>query len=144
MADNPGEEVTEDLKLLLPFGFKLVTPAFHSFETGQIEWQIMGTRAGEFDLDFRIGQNTYSKKILIGPPSRPFSPHLGKKGFVEKMFNPMEELLPIESPIAAIDLGYQARSFSLRIFDWSMHWLVAFLVIAIVFGLFCRKLLKVS
>ena len=144
MADNPGEEVAEDVKLLLPMGFKLVTPAFHSFETNQVEWRIMGTRAGEFNLEFRTGENTYGKRILIGPPDQPFSPHLGQKRLVEKMFNPLEELLPVDSTVSAIDLEYQARSFSLGIFDWSIHWLVAFLVIAIVFGLFCRKLLTVS
>ena len=143
IADNPVNEDTEDVKLYLPYGFEAVTPAFHLAEK-QIEWRIKSSITGEFDLAFQVGQNIFHKKILIGEPTRAFSPHLGKQGFVEKIFNPLEELLPSNSPLESIDLGYQARSFNLGVFGWSMHWLVAFLVIAIAFGLLCRKLLKVS
>jgi uncharacterized membrane protein (DUF106 family) len=144
VRDNPGIETREDVKMLPPFGIKIVTPAFHSPGTGQIEWRIKGNWEGVYDLVFKIGQNSYQKRVLIGPPNEPFSPHLGKEGFVEKVFNPLEKLLPIDSPVAAIDLDYQSRFFKLGISDWSIHWLVAFLVIAIAFGLICRKLLKVS
>jgi hypothetical protein len=143
MSNNPEVENTEDVILYLPYGFEAVSPAFH-LAAEQIEWNIKSSRTGEFDLAFQAGKNIFHKKVLIGKPTRPFSPHLGKQGFVEKVFNPLEELLPNNSPIEAIDLGYQARTFNLGVFGWSIHWLVAFLVIAIAFGLFCRKLLKVS
>lgn len=143
MSNNPGIENTEDVILYLPYGFEAVSPAFHLAKE-QIEWKIKSSRTGEFDLAFQVGQNIFHKKVLIGKPTRPFSPHLGKQGFVEKVFNPLEELLPSDSPIKSIDLGYQARTFNLGVFGWSIHWLVTFLVIAIAFGLFCRKLLKVS
>ncbi len=145
MADNSGGKNAQDVELILPEGFKMVTPAFHIAESSSVEWRIRGKRTGEFDLGFRIGfTNTFSKKILIGPPARPFSPHLGKQGFVEKVLNPLEDLLPREGFIEAIDLGYLPRSFNLGVFDWTIHWLWAFLVIAIAFGLVCRKVLKVS
>lgn len=143
MSNNPEAGNKEDVILYLPHGFEAVSPAFH-MASEQIEWKINGSRTGEFDLAFQVGQDIFHKKVLIGKPTMPFSPHLGKQGFVEKVFNPLEELLPENSPIEAIDLGYQARNFNLGVFGWSVHWLVAFLVIAIIFGLYCRKLLKVS
>jgi hypothetical protein len=144
MGDNPGIEDSENISLFLPYGFEALSPPFHLSEAQQIEWRLKGNRSGEFDLAFQAGTRIFHKKVLIGLPDQPFSPHLGKKSFVERIFNPLEELLPDDSPIKAIDLGYQSRSFHLGVFGWSMHWLVAFLVIAIAFGLVCRKLLKVS
>ena len=143
MSNNPEIENSKDVTLYLPYGFESVSPAFH-LPGDQIEWKIKSRRTGEFDLAFQAGQNIFHKNVLIGKPIYPFSPHLGKQGFVEKIFNPLEKLLPSDSPVKSIDLGYQARTFNLGVFGWSIHWLVAFLIIAIAFGLFCRKLLKVS
>jgi hypothetical protein len=89
MSNNPEVENAEDVILYLPYGFEAVSPAFH-FAAEQIEWKIKSSRTGEFDLSFQVGQNIFHKKVLIGKPFRPFSPHLGKQGFVEKVFNPLE------------------------------------------------------
>jgi len=144
LADNPGVEQEDEVTLFLPFGFESVSPAFHSTETSQIEWKIRGTKTGEFDFSFRTGAKTFTKKVLIGGPIGPFSPHLGRVGFVERMFNPLERLLPADAPIKAIDIGYKPRSFDMGFFGLHLHWLAAFLIISIAFGLFCRKLFKVS
>lgn len=141
---NPNPEDSQEVELILPDGIQIVTPAFHMMGSRQIEWRITGTQTGEFTIGFKVGEQTFQKRILIGPYHHPFSPHLGKQGFIEMFFNPLEPLLPNDSPIEAIDLGYEARTFNLGIFGLRVHWLVAFLVIAIAFGLVCRKLLKVS
>ncbi len=153
-----------DIELKLPEGLEVVTPAFHIPGGREIEWRIRGEHKGRFDLEFsirceseavqgdsktHINKNaitgkTIKKNILIGASNAPFSPHLGRKGFFEILFNPLEELLPNDAPIDAIDIGYKSRSFKLGFLGLKVHWLVAFLVIAVAFGIICRKILKVS
>jgi hypothetical protein len=60
------------------------------------------------------------------------------------MFNPLETLLPADAPIKVIEIEYKPRSFDMGLFGLHLHWLAAFLIISIGFGLFCRKLFKVS
>jgi len=169
-SDIPQNQNPLDIELDLPESMELVTPAFHIPGEREIEWRIRGKREGGFVINFRVKSNNrgqsdgsgaklmqnssgdqndvsqqiYRKDIIIGPFIAPFSPHLGKKGILEPFFNPLEELLPKSAPIESIDIGYKPRYFKMPGFGLNIHWLVAFLVIAILFGLICRKILKVS
>jgi len=93
---------------------------------------------GDFEIGVKYGAEEFKKQILIGSSTHLYSPHIGKAGFLERIFNPIETLLPSEASVNAIDVNYKPLYFII------MHWLLAFLVIAIAGGLLFRKLLKVS
>lgn len=174
----PGEPITikvtaaktsdlefQEIGMILPKGFEILTPAFHDPGGNEVQWKIRAHEPGEYLLGF---QTKYSdpenldmetedpfqididvfhvikKRIIIGQIKIPFAPHLGKKGFIETFFNPIEGLIPYYMPIEAIDIEYKSNAFKLGPFDLNIHWLVAFLLIAIGFGLVFRKLMKIS
>ncbi|MGA1823767.1 MAG: hypothetical protein ACMUIP_03815 [bacterium] len=137
MAPNPTLN-PDDVMLHTPDEIEVITPGFHMAEKYEIEWQLKALKEGDFEISVNYGAEESKKQIVIGSSTRLYSPHIGKAGLVERIFNPIEDLLPAEASIHAIDITYKPRYFI------KMHWLVAFLVIAIAAGLLFRKILKVS
>lgn len=133
----------DDIKLSLPDDLELITEfGFFLKETNEIEWQLKAKNPGLYTIVIKMGEGVkYNKQIIIGASQKKYSPHLGKNGFFETIFNPIEPLIPKESTIQAIDIKYKPLYFKII---FNMHWLIAFLIIAIGSGLIFRKILKVS
>ena len=133
----------DDITLSLPDDLELITEfGFFLSETNEIEWQLKAKHPGLYTIMINIDENIkFNKQIVIGKSQKKYSPHLGKDGFFETIFNPIETLISKKSPIQSIDIKYKPLYFKII---FNMHWLVAFLIIAIGSGLIFRKILKVS
>jgi len=133
----------DDIKLSLPDQLELITQfGFFLEETNEIEWQLKVLNTGLYTIGIKIGdEEEYIKQIVIGKSKKKYSPHLGKDGLLETIFNPIETLIPKEASIEAIDIKYKPLYFKII---FNMHWLLAFFIIAMGSGLIFRKILKVS
>ncbi|MGA1868095.1 MAG: hypothetical protein ACMUJM_06055 [bacterium] len=137
MTPDPGLN-PDDIALHTPQEVEIITPGFYTSDHYQIEWQLKAHKEGNFRVSVHYRNQEYKKEILIGSSTHLYSPHMGRASVVETIFNPLEDLLPADAPVSAIDIKYKPLYFM------HMHWLIAFLVSAIAAGLVFRKLLKVS
>lgn len=131
-------------QLKLPEGLEAVTPAMSLGGEGEVSWQFQATRAGRYEVGFKVCDQEYTKEIVIGKIASPYCPQLMRQGFLATFINSVEPPLAKDSRLDSIEIGYKPKYFKCIFFGWNMHWLIVFPLIAIGFGLVVRKILKVD
>jgi|ETNmetMinimDraft_16_1059900.scaffolds.fasta_scaffold26911_2 uncharacterized membrane protein (DUF106 family) len=131
---GPGEEFTTTMvfddnvrgaaTIDVPSELTVVGPTNKSVESNKIIWTLKGS-AGEHLIQYRAGQKTYEKDVLISDePEYATSIKKVKDGIVKQ-----------------ITIDYQKRKFDLKIFK--LGWLGTYIILSIAFSMILRKLFKV-
>ena len=94
-------------------------------ENNQAAWKIKSNNAGEYVIDFKLGEKTYSKDILITASQQYKTPI--------KVVN--------DKTLKTIKVNHQELKI-LNLFGWKLGWLGTYILTSIFFSMGLRKLLK--
>ncbi len=122
-------------------GLRVETPALRTLEERRADWRIRALAAGEHQIEFMTGPQDLqhvSKRLQIGRQrvayvARTLSGPAWFSGFA----NSQESPLSPDSPISRIEVDYPGAT--LTVFGWSVNWIVAFVVLSLVFAFVLKR-----
>jgi hypothetical protein len=119
--------VPERLALELSNGVQLTAPPVRIPYRRQVTWRLRADSPGNF-LATITGEGRAATKILpVGPRLTRVSPTRSRGGFFSALVDTGELPLPAGSPVQAIEIEHEPRSFALG--SWTMEWWIAFLIL---------------
>ena len=153
---RPGEQTLVKLKLtkaadplgldigLEPSpGLAVETPALRIADLGEVDWRIRAPQQGPASLTFRVAGRTIVKPVAVAGRLllKVSTLSVGHSVFQELLY-PGEKPLPGDTPVTSIEVLYPAGG--LRLFGLSVHWLVAYFLLSIIFGFAFKGIFKVE
>jgi uncharacterized membrane protein (DUF106 family) len=130
------------LSLQAPAGIEVETPGVWIPSIPEMDWRIRPESPGDYTVDVVLDGQSYSKSVTVSDDVVLRSPSRLARGFWNQLLYPAEEALPSESPIRSVTIGYPDSSVS--VFGWSLHWMIVYFVLAIVFAFALRNVFKVQ
>jgi len=151
---RPGESVLvnvkmnesplqSDLTLEPSAGLQVETPALRIEEEKEISWRLKGLQTGDQAVTIKVNNQSFTKQIVVS--DRPFakvSPARVWNHFLDRILDPGEPAIPQGLPVEKVEVAYAGQKMSL--FGYSMHWLIAFFILSIVFGFGLKGFLKIE
>jgi hypothetical protein len=107
-----------------------------------MDWRIRPESPGDYTVDVVLDGQSYSKSVTVSDDVVLRSPSRLARGFWNQLLYPAESALPYESPIRSVTVRYPDASVS--VFGWSLHWMIIYFVLAIVFAFALRNVFKVQ
>jgi len=149
----PGEKVIvtavadsrvnlDSLRLELPEGVKLVTPAVRIVSSGEVSWAVMAGEKGDYKLTIRSGDTTVDRRLLCDTRVRGVSPARISGGAYDVFVNPGYPPVDPASGIKEFAVNYPKRIMSLAGAD--IHWIIIYFVLSLIFGYSVKGVLKVQ
>lgn len=125
-------------------GLTVETPALRIPSRGQVCWRIKAEQPGTHRADIRVGSETYSKSIVVGPGARQprLSPIRSRGVFREVLLESAEAPLPGAAPVERIGVDYPPGAVDLG--RWRVHWLLFFTAAAMAWGMALKGLFRVE
>lgn len=124
-------------------GLTVETPAVRIADLGEVDWRIRAPESGPASLTFRVAGRTIVKPVAVAGRLLSKVPTLsvGRSVFQELLY-PGEKPLPRDTPVTSIEVLYPTGG--LRMFGLSVHWLVAYFILSIIFGFAFKGVFKVE
>jgi hypothetical protein len=156
---QPGEEALvvlqlkdkipgEDLQVSLEPGpgVEVVTPAVRIRDANEADWRIRAASAGQAELRFKVGDETVTRRVLVGPKYAKITPVVEQASFMGELLNPGEKPLPRESAVKRIEIRYPDTTSRLGATFVGLHlfWLLPFCIISLIFGFALKPFLHVE
>lgn len=121
----------------------LETPPVRIEDEAEIDWRLGARTAGEGHITLTVGGETVVKSVSVGATRLSSIPALKPgRSLLDQIFNPGEAPLPRASAVRSVEVRYPSASMSL--FGMSVHWLIVYFVLSIVFGYAFKGLFKVE
>lgn len=141
---QPGVELLgTDISIGSGEGFLVETPPLRIEDEHEVDWRIRAASPGRHDISVRLGDAAISKTLDVGTsPLHTLSPRRPGGGFFDVLLNPAERPLPRRSRAAGVEIVYPA--YRLSLFGLPIHWLLAFFVLSLAFGMGLKGLFKVE
>jgi uncharacterized membrane protein (DUF106 family) len=153
---RPGEEtlvkatleaavdpVSAGLTLEPPPGLEITAPPVRIADLHEVVWRVRAVSPGAGRLVVRSGKATIEKTVAVGGgPMAKVSALASRGSLWKQVLYPGEPALPSGQAVRSIEILYPAKT--LRAFGLSVHWLVAYLVLSIVFGFAFKGVFKVE
>lgn len=138
-----ADPVAAGLELEVPPGLEITAPAVRVADLHEVVWRIKALSPGSGRLILRAGGTSLAKTVVVGGgPLGRVSGLASRGSFWRRLLYPGEPPLPSGTPVRAIEVLYPARS--LPAFGLNVHWLVAYLVLSVVFGFAFKGVFKVE
>lgn len=129
LADEQSLGVTS---LELPPEIVLDAPPVRMAELAEINWRVVPTQEGRFQIGVRVGEEVFEKSVVVGSGAPRISPVRWRGNLIDNFFYPSEEPLPASGPVDSITVNFPPRTVDLWLFD--TYWMVGFFVLSIVAG----------
>ena len=141
---QPNVDVTgTEFSIEAPDGLAVETPALRIDEKKEVDWRVKPTAAGRFNLTVQTGDRRYGKTVVVeGRKLEKVSSLKVKKGIGNELLYPGEKALPGDGQIRAIEVVHPDRRLAL--FGLRLHWLIAYLLLSIVFGFALKRPFRVE
>ncbi len=124
-------------------GFDIETPPLRIQEEREINWRLRAREKGIHNLTIVADNHRITKKVAVAQkPLSKISPLRIRRNFIEELINPGESPLSGDLPIKAIEVKYPAKKMNL--FGWQIHWLIIYVVFAVILSFAFRRLFKVE
>jgi len=127
------------IKLDVPTGLEIQTPAVWVPSKGQMVWQIAATEPGDHELRLQLDGDTFTKSIRVSDRTVRRSP-LRVTSVGDQFLYPVEEPLSRDGPIRTISVAYPEDPELLLM----PRWMWIFFVLTIVFAFALRKPMGVT
>jgi hypothetical protein len=109
----------------------------------EIDWRLRAAHPGVDRLEIHFGDEpAITKQIVVGDDFQKVSRRHTQPDLWEQFLNPAEPPIDSTASVALVDIRYPARQ--LYIGNTEINWIVAFLVLTIVFALVLKRPLKVQ
>lgn len=118
------------------------TPGVRIPLTREVTWRVRAQRAGQHEITIHIGEQTLESHLIAGDRWGPVPTRRTGRGAIDTLLYPGAPPIPTNHNVEAVEIGYE--TLKLRIFGWTVHWLVAFLALSIVFGFAFKGLIGVE
>ncbi len=124
-----------------PEGISVETPAVRIPELSEIVWRIKAGRVGSSVLGFEADGLRLDKTVNVsGKPLSVVSPKR-TRGFFPSLLYPGESPLP-SGPVRSVEILYETAG--LRFLGLTVHWILAYLVLSVVFGFAFKGVFRVE
>jgi uncharacterized membrane protein (DUF106 family) len=141
--DQAVEPLTLDLALETPPGIEITAPVVRIADEHEAVWRIKAVAPGAGRLVVRTGRLAVEKTVSVGAPALArVSARASRGSFWERVLYPGEPPLPSSTPVRSVEVLYPAAR--LAVFGIGVHWLVAYLILSIVFGFALKGVFKVE
>lgn len=130
-------------KISLPPGLALTAPPVRIPSEREADWRIRADSDGTRSVKFLVGGLEVVKTITVGGPSVAAVPARAVgPALAAQVLYPGDKVLPANCPVESIEVLYRPARFS--ILGLRLHWLVAFFVLSMAFGLAFKGVFKVE
>ncbi|MGZ5423264.1 MAG: hypothetical protein ACXW2V_01765 [Candidatus Aminicenantales bacterium] len=138
-----ADPVSLGLELETPPGLEITAPAVRIPDLHQVVWRVKALAPGTGRLVLRTGDRTVEKSVVVGGgPMAKVSALASRGSLWKQVLYPGEAPLPAGTFVRSVEILYPAKS--LTAFGVSVHWLVAYLILSIVFGFAFKGVFKVE
>jgi hypothetical protein len=120
-----------------PPSIRIDTPAVSFPQSNEVLWRITPTTSGSYMLRVRVGGRAYDKTLEVSDDVVRRSPARNAAGFWEQLLNPSEPPLLESDTVTSIAIDYPSRD--IRVLGWDVHWLVAYLLLSMLFAFVLRR-----
>ena len=138
--DKPN--ALNETSLQLPDGLASTAPAVHVPSEGEVAWRVVAEKPGEYVVNVQAGDQTFSKRVVVGRGLSRLSLARLRGKFWERIFVSGEPALPPNGPIEAIDVQYPERDIAFAGFEWNWIWL--FFVLSLAAGFLFKSILGIE
>ena len=141
--EEKADLVSLPMELETSPGLEITAPPVRIPDEHEVAWRLKATAAGPGSLTLRVGGRTLVKSVAVGGrPLTRVSPLASRGSLWKQALYPGERALSAGTPVRSIEILYPAKSLSA--FGLRVHWLVAYLILSIVFGFAFKGVLKVE
>jgi len=138
-----ADPLTLDLTLETPPGLEITAPAVRIPDEHEVVWRVKAVSPGSGKILLRAAGQTVEKSVVVGGrPLTKVSALASRGSFWKRALYPGEAPLPSDTPVRSIEVVYPAKI--LTAFGLNVHWLIAYLVLSIVFGFALKGVFKVE
>lgn len=143
LLEKGTDPVGLGLDLAVPPGLSVDSPAVRIPDEGEVVWRLKALEEGNGRILLTVGGRTLEKSVTIGGrPLTKVSSLASRGSFWSRVLHPGEPPLPPGTPVRSIEVLYPAKS--LAAFGIAVHWLVAYFVLSMAFGLALKGVFKVE
>jgi hypothetical protein len=132
-----------DFGLDVPPQVSVDSPAVRIPDEGEIVWRLRASDEGSGRIRLGLGGRTLEKTVTVGGTRlTKVSSKASRGSFWDRVLYPGEPSLPRGAPVRSIEVLYPAKDLSA--FGINVHWLVAYFVLSLAFGLALKGVFKVE
>jgi len=135
-------EALNEASLQLPDGLATTSPPVHVPSENEIVWRVVPLRDGNYEVKVQASDQTFSKRVVVGPGLPRLSPVRLRGKFWERLFYSAEPALPENRLVDAIAVQYPDREIAFAGFEWSWIWL--FFVLSLATGFVFKSILGIE
>ena len=139
LADDADMETP--IALDVPSGVATETPGVRVRSKREVAWRIRAERPGRYTLQLHVDGRVMAKQVRVGEAWGAVSAQRARSPVMALLY-PGEPLLAPSDQVALIEVQYPR--LPLELFGWSVHWLALFLVVSLLTGFACKRMLGVE
>ena len=115
-------------------GVRVMSAPLRIDSEGEIDWKLRAELPGEHTLTFETPTGPVTKSFTVGPQRRvgTIAAIAARAGTWDAFLYPVDQSIARDSVVERIVVDYPARDLS--ILGLSLHWLLVFFVVSVVFG----------
>jgi uncharacterized membrane protein (DUF106 family) len=125
-----------------PGEIELQTPAVWLPGSHEVIWRIAPRAPGHFDLQLRVGGETFTKSLQVSSDVVRRSPVRLDPAFLNQLLYPAEAPLPGDAAVTSITLAYPERD--IPVFGFELHWMIVYFALSMIFAFALRKRFNVT
>lgn len=137
-----ADAVTEAATLEVDAGVTVETPAVRIRGNSEVAWRVRADTPGEHRLVVRVGGESIETRLIAGTSWGAVPQLRTGRGAVDLLLYPGERPIDRGHVVEAVEIGYP--SLDMRVFGWTIDWLVAFFVLSMAFGYAFKGVLGVE
>jgi len=141
--NNTLNPIEMDIDIKASPGIALDSPPLRIEEENEINWRLSILEKGLHEIHVLVDSRNFSKNISVEQKAlKRISPRKVRSNVLQQLIYPGEPPLPKESPIQYIEVLYSGKNMSF--FGLSLHWLIIYFAISILFGFTLKRFFKVE
>ena len=137
-VSNPNPPAVLDA----PGEIEVQTPAVWLPGSREVIWRIAPRAPGHFDLQLRVGRETFTKSVQVSDDVVRRSPVRLDPAFLNQLLYPAEAPLPGDAAVTSISVGYPERD--IPVFGLELHWMIVYFALSMIFAFALRKRFNVT